>query len=338
MTTTLPVVLYEFPVSPFCIKTENMLLLKNIPHKRVIVNPEPPRPELIDDLGIAYRRIPLLAIGRDIYCDSSLIAEALERRFSAEYGHPTLFPSKTGGGKGDTGLIKALARSHVDITLFALAIVFLPWASLPQSFLDDRAKLMGAPIVPAEWEKREPETLSTLRAHLAQIEEQLADGRDWLYDTTEPGFGDIATHFIVNWIHVGLPLASSLFADGEVPCILSWLGRMNSFLEERKANGAGAFDMISGGEATALVRDLSDDTLEPITFDTKEGERLGLPKGTVAAVISEGAGAYPGDNETVGQLVGLSRTEFVLLTTGGATTTHCHFPRLGFRAYKHQTA
>lgn len=67
---------------------------------------------------------------------------------------------------------------------------------------------------------------------------------------------------------------------------------MNSFLEERKANGAGAFDMISGGEATALVRDLSDDTLEPITFDTKEGERLGLPKGTVAAVISEGAGAY----------------------------------------------
>ena len=39
-----------------------------------------PRPEVMDMLGIKYRRIPILAIGNDVYCDTSLIASALERR------------------------------------------------------------------------------------------------------------------------------------------------------------------------------------------------------------------------------------------------------------------
>lgn len=39
-----------------------------------------PRPDL-EALGITYRRIPIMAIGRDVYCDSSLIIDVLEERF-----------------------------------------------------------------------------------------------------------------------------------------------------------------------------------------------------------------------------------------------------------------
>lgn len=42
-----------------------------------------PRPDL-SLLGITYRRIPLLAIGNSVYCDTHLILRELERRFPVD--------------------------------------------------------------------------------------------------------------------------------------------------------------------------------------------------------------------------------------------------------------
>ena len=39
-----------------------------------------PRPDLAE-LGIAYRRIPVLTIGRDVYLDTRLILRKLEEKF-----------------------------------------------------------------------------------------------------------------------------------------------------------------------------------------------------------------------------------------------------------------
>lgn len=97
-----------------------------------------PRPELSELLGISYRRIPVLAIGNDVYCDTSLIAYALERRFPASAGHGTLFPKRKGGGT-DTGMIKAFAQSYTDKMVFPLAAGMLPWEKLPEAFLKDRS-------------------------------------------------------------------------------------------------------------------------------------------------------------------------------------------------------
>lgn len=33
-----------------------------------------PRPEITDLLGLNYRRIPVLAIGNDVYCDTRFLA------------------------------------------------------------------------------------------------------------------------------------------------------------------------------------------------------------------------------------------------------------------------
>ena len=35
-----------------------------------------PRPDL-EALGITYRRIPILAVGKDVYCDSALIIDTI---------------------------------------------------------------------------------------------------------------------------------------------------------------------------------------------------------------------------------------------------------------------
>ena len=98
-----------------------------------------PRPDLADRLGVKYRLVPVLAIGRDVYCDSSLIAATLERRFPPSEGYGTLFPKRKGGNRADTGIIKAFAMSYADRTLGTLGSQMLPYNKFTPEFLRDRS-------------------------------------------------------------------------------------------------------------------------------------------------------------------------------------------------------
>lgn len=112
-----------------------------------------PRPELSDLLGITYRRIPVLAIGNDVYCDTRLIATALERRFPASKGYSksargTIFPRRNGTGKVDKGLINAYTKYYLEDELFPPATDHLPYERLPADFLQDREQVDSAMRVP----------------------------------------------------------------------------------------------------------------------------------------------------------------------------------------------
>lgn len=105
-----------------------------------------PRPELSDLLGITYRRIPVLAIGNDVYCDTSLIATALERRFPATKGYSksargTIFPRRNATGKTDKELIRTYTKYYLEGELFPPATNHLPYERLPANFLQDRAQV-----------------------------------------------------------------------------------------------------------------------------------------------------------------------------------------------------
>ena len=62
------IVLYAYPESPFGQKLSQVLLLKQLPYSLVLVPRMPPRSELAL-LGVTYRRIPVLAIGNDVYLE-----------------------------------------------------------------------------------------------------------------------------------------------------------------------------------------------------------------------------------------------------------------------------
>ena len=100
-----------------------------------------PRPDITDSLGINYRRIPILAIGNDVYCDTSLITPVLERQFSPQHGYPTIFPLRKDGTKADTGLAKAFTTFYVDRVLFTPAANNLPYNKFPKAFVEDRSKV-----------------------------------------------------------------------------------------------------------------------------------------------------------------------------------------------------
>lgn len=81
-----------------------------------------PRPQL-EALDIAYRRIPVLAIGKDVFCDSGLIVDAL-----VELGVTKGVESD----KGDTAY-----RVWGDNT-FQNALSMVPSQALTPAFVKDR--------------------------------------------------------------------------------------------------------------------------------------------------------------------------------------------------------
>ena len=106
--------------------------LKQLPWRSVEQNRLPDRPELFAMTG-DYRRIPVMQIGADLYCDTQCILRELERRVP----EPTFFPNEI------NGLPFGLSR-WTDGELFDLAmkVAFAPWTVyLPSELVADRARL-----------------------------------------------------------------------------------------------------------------------------------------------------------------------------------------------------
>jgi glutathione S-transferase len=76
-----PIVLFHYPLSPWGAKVAAYLVLRGIQYTECHQPLQWPRPDLTDHFNIQYRRIPVLAIGRDFYYDTSLIFEKLEALF-----------------------------------------------------------------------------------------------------------------------------------------------------------------------------------------------------------------------------------------------------------------
>lgn len=78
-------ILFLWSLSAWAAKVTAYLALRGIPYTRCEQPITQPRPDLAA-LGVNYRRIPVLAIGRDIYCDTLLILEKLESLYpDSEY-------------------------------------------------------------------------------------------------------------------------------------------------------------------------------------------------------------------------------------------------------------
>jgi glutathione S-transferase len=274
------VILYRYDASPFSVKIDNILLLKNVSHHRVDVAMVPPRPEITELLGVGYRRIPILAIGNDVYCNTSLIASALERRFPASNGYGTLFPARQNANP-DTGMIKAFSQFYADQTLFNFASSTLPWEKLPSKLVNDRSALRGVELNPQYLAALRPHSISTLSSHLALLEEQLSDGRDWLFDTTSPSLADVSVHFVYLWIKPFRTI-ENLFDPKKVPNTLQWMDRLSQFIERKKTTVS--HTILKGDEAARVIASSQFEPYDVVGFDEVEAKRLGLRFGSVVGV------------------------------------------------------
>lgn len=186
MTASPEIILYGYSASPFYQKMLLVIRLKQLPFSIVKVNRQPPRPELEVSLGITYRRIPVLAIGNDVYCDTAIAIQALESRFP-----------NVGLDLQMNGLRIGTAAFWPDRAIFKACAALMPKELWTPEFIVDRSAFSGAQVDPVRMEQARPMILSQLRTHCDLIEDQLnSSSTNWLESTAKPTFIDVSFYFV----------------------------------------------------------------------------------------------------------------------------------------------
>ena len=71
-------ILHHYDMSPYAEKIRLALGWKGLPWRSVITPTVLPKPDHFELTG-GYRRVPVLQVGADVYCDTHLIARVLDR-------------------------------------------------------------------------------------------------------------------------------------------------------------------------------------------------------------------------------------------------------------------
>ena len=146
--------------------------------------------EDINALGLKYRRIPIMSIGRDIYCDTRLILQKLEEKFPS---------GALSALQPDQKAVEKLLQSYTIDSIFVRAAQVLP-PEMPllkdPKFVKDREDYTGT-----SWEEKNiktmrPEGLTHIRDAFVFLETGLlADGRQWVLNTKKPSLADIECQY-----------------------------------------------------------------------------------------------------------------------------------------------
>ena len=302
-----------------------------------------PRPDLAA-LGVNYRRIPVLSIGRDIFTDTRLILSKLETlNFS---GSKEPLGASTPSEKA---LEKLLSKWTIETNVFGAATALLP-ENLPvmkdPKFRKDREDFSGRSWQNNDMKRARPEALVVIRDGFAFLEETvLADGRTWVLGEKGPLLADIEGKILLliasvfgrlirstslaiwpfQWLAT-LPgsLPETLISAKQYPKTFAWIGRFNQAIKAARS-AAPQPKTLKGPEALKEVTSaewVSDNVVD-------ENDPMGLKERTQVEIYPIESG---GSGRDRGALVGLTKDEIVVETKAeNGTTIRIHHPRIGFR-------
>ena len=301
------IILHHYPTSPFAEKIRLILGYKKLAWHSVIIPMIMPKPDLTCLTG-GHRRTPILQIGADIYCDTSLIAEVLE----ALQPSPTLYPSPVNGAS-------RIVAQWADTLVFpaAMAYNFQPagvanvFAGAPEeaikAFVADRTAMRGgAPRMSLA------EASSTYKSYLRRLSDMLTEHPYLMGDV--PSIADFSAYHPLWFTLERTPsLAGILDAT---PLLKDWMSRMKEF-------GHHNIIKMTAAEAVDVAKQST-----PIDVSTKQFvDEHDIPLRTEVIVTADNFGLEP----TQGILVSASKTRLTLKREDERTgTVHVHFPRNGF--------
>ena len=296
-------ILHQYDTSPFSEKIRTIFGHKRLRWAAVEQPSVMPKPDLLPLTG-GYRRIPVLQIGADIYCDTQVIVREIERR----HPEPTLYPS------GQRGTAQAW-------NLWADRLVFLPVVAavfaeigqfVPQSFIDDRTKMMPGRRF-EDLPQQAPHAREQLRSLFAMLDAQLSDGRPFLLG---PSFSlaDAACYHPLWFLRVA-PLTSAVLAAFDH--IGPWQARIDAL---------GHGERVPMTPAEALTVAQASSPAEPLPSAPHEPN--GRTVGEAVTVTPDDYGFDP----VAGTITHCSADTISIRRSGpGGHPLVVHFPRFGFR-------
>ncbi|KAI5210288.1 hypothetical protein AUEXF2481DRAFT_559 [Aureobasidium subglaciale EXF-2481] len=256
------VILFHYAQSIYSHKVLWYLKLAGIKYSECIQPPIMPRPDLAA-LGISYRRIPVLAIGRHVYCDSRLILQVLQERY------PLPNASLSASQKAVQRLLQDW--NHDQIFLHATRCLPYERSALGKNpaFLADRSEAMGRPFRIEDMIKDRPESYNYIRAMFQTLEDLLEDGRDWIFDSAVPSIADVDAVYIAQWI-VTNPLMEGAVPEHFLskkmfPKTYAWIHLFRKALQDAEVkasvppalSGKEVFEKITSAPAGAFQDDMS---------------------------------------------------------------------------------
>ena len=295
-------ILHHYPESPYAEKIRTVLGYKQLAWRSVTVPRIAPKPDLVALTG-GYRKVPVLQVGADVYCDTRLIAWELERR------------ARLPAANGAPGHWGEIVAHWVDVNLFGRAVAFTlgsNLAHLSDEFLADRAALRGAPLEREALARALPLATQALAAQMAWVERGLAGGPPFV-NGMHPGHGDFTLYSTLWFARQGR------FDFGPFPATADWMARMKAF-------GHGQREDMTAERALEVAA-----AARPAALPEGEGplDASGLRLGSTVSVTPEQLGHGTTVNGLLVQLD--SRRLAVRVESSRCGTVHVHFPRVGYR-------
>jgi glutathione S-transferase len=288
-------ILHHYDTSPFSEKVRLLLGVKGLPWSSVIQPVIMPKPELIPLTG-GYRRIPVLQIGADVYCDSQVIMAEIAAR---------------AGGIDAAGWVMNL---WADRLFFAVTVpVIFAEVQVPPEFIADREKLSGRPFDAAQMKAAAPYMAAQWRAEAAWLDEALTAAPFLAGEA--PGLADIAAYMNV-WFLYGAARATA-------ERLMAGLYRLEAWRLRMRALGHGTRSELSPADALADAK-----AAEPAAYtDHDPHDPQGLAPGARVSVNADDYGRDP----IAGTLVATNTRRVVIAREDPALgRLNIHFPRVGY--------
>jgi glutathione S-transferase len=295
-------ILHHYAASPFSEKIRKIFALKKLAWRGVDQPMMNPKPKLVPLTG-GYRKIPVLQLGADVYCDTAVIVRIVE----ALHPQPSCFAGK---GQGANEIIAHWADHWLFLAVVPPTIVdILPM--LPPEFLADRQAMSPG------------FTVDNLKANLPHSRSQLLTGLDWL-DLQLRGrsflLGDEFSLADAACFHVLWFLRSSAESFAAVenrPALRSWFRRVDEM-------GQGNMTPLEPDLALSIARESVPDT--PERSDGSDPD--GIQPGERITVRADDYGLDP----ITGTAVVVTTQEIALRRQDPQVgEVVVHFPRTGFR-------
>ncbi|WP_437285135.1 glutathione S-transferase family protein [Sorangium sp. So ce406] len=299
------IILHHYPLSLFAEKVRRILAYKKMAWRSVEQPMMAPKPELTPLTG-GYRRIPVLQIGADVYCDTACIARRLEELRP----EPACFPA---GQRGLAAMIEDWA-DHRFMPQVAPPMVVELFAVLPPGILEDRAAMSPALSKEAIFGAA-PHALSQARLSLDRLEGQLRDRPFLLGDAFS--IADAACFHPV-WF---MKHSARLFAEVEArPALAAWFARIEGF-------GPGDARPMTPAEALEIAR--ASEPADVAGGEIARGEEL--RPGDAVTIAADDYGT----DEIRGVVARISASEITVRRQDPAVgEIALHFPRAGYRINK----
>jgi glutathione S-transferase len=297
------IILHQYWTSPFTEKVRVVLGMKGLSWQSVDQPTIMPKPDLTPLTG-GYRRIPVMQIGADIYCDSQVILRELEQRYPG--------PSLAAGG------LHTALSAWTDQAFFGASVTLIfaekgSHGAVDEAFRKDREALSGRPFDPAAMLAAVPVMSEQWRASVSFIEDQLSRNGDYLQG--EPSVSDAHAYMNPWFVAKFVPETGKRLLE-EFPLVRAWMQRI-------EALGHGTHAALSRDEALNIARVSSPTTkarLDPHDPD-------GLTPGTAVTVAAIDYGREP----IPGTLVATSPQHVAIRRSDPAVgEVVVHFPRAGF--------